>query len=140
VNTILERARDDPRLTSLVTLIYALGLTEAFAGEGPVTLFAPINKAFDDLYNKVSLLRLLDPEYLSQVLLYHLVSKRLTALDLASMDSASTGQGSLLRMRTCGDTIIVNEARVLVAEIEVSNGMIHVIDTVLMPESANVLR
>lgn len=131
----LASSRDD--LSTLVSAIEAAGLAEALSGEGPFTVFAPTNEAFEKL-PEGTLEELLKPEnanQLSAILTYHVVPQEALAADVASMTEASTLLGAPVSISAEGDAVMVNDATVTETDIEASNGVIHIIDTVLLPPS-----
>ena len=124
---------------TLVAAVQAAGLVATLQGAGPYTVFAPTDEAFAAL-PPGALDRLLRPENraeLVQILSYHVVPGRVTAAQVASLDSAPTLQGAALDIRTEGGAVRVNEATVTATDIEASNGVVHVIDAVLLPPSGN---
>jgi uncharacterized surface protein with fasciclin (FAS1) repeats len=117
-----------------VTAIKAAGLAETLSGKGPFTVFAPTNEAFAAL-PKGTLEKLLKPENrdaLKKVLTYHVVSGDLMAKDLKS-GKVPTVEGSTVAVKIEGKTVSVNDASVVTADVDASNGVIHVIDKVLIP-------
>ena len=131
----LASSRDD--LSTLVSAIEAAGLAESLSGEGPFTVFAPTNEAFEAL-PEGTLDELLKPEnanQLSAILTYHVVPQEAMAADVASMTEASTLLGAPVSISAEGDAVMINDATVTEADIAASNGVIHVIDTVLLPPS-----
>jgi uncharacterized surface protein with fasciclin (FAS1) repeats len=133
VKSIAEIASRDKRFQTLVEAASAAGLVETLAGEGPFTLFAPTDEAFTKLPEGTVESLLNDKVELSKIVLYHLASRRLAAADLSGIDEVRTAQGGSLKIAIEGDVVMVGDARVLIADIEASNGIIHVIDTVLLP-------
>lgn len=131
--TIVDIASADEQFSTLVTALQAAGLVETLQGEGPFTVFAPTNEAFDKLPEGTLDSLLADTDALTQVLLYHVVDGKVLAADVAGMDSATTLQGSAAPITVDGDTVMIGDATVTATDIEASNGVIHVIDTVLLP-------
>jgi uncharacterized surface protein with fasciclin (FAS1) repeats len=132
--TIAGLAAGDRDFSTLMTLVTMAGLAETLAGEGSFTLFAPTNEAFAAL-PKETLGKLLQPEnrdLLRQVLTYHVVSGDRMAKDLRS-EQVATVEGSRVRVRVRRRGVRVNNARVVTADIDAKNGVIHVIDRVLLP-------
>jgi uncharacterized surface protein with fasciclin (FAS1) repeats len=120
----------------LVAAVKAAGLVETLKGPGPFTVFAPTDEAFAKL-PAGTLEDLLKPENkdrLQKVLTYHVVAGKVMAKDAVNLRSAKTVEGGSLRIKAGDSGVTVNEARVTKADIEASNGVIHVIDTVLLPE------
>ena len=130
---IVETAEAAGDFSTLLTAVEAAGLTETLATGGPFTVFAPTDEAFaaidEDTLNGL----LADPEALSEVLLYHVVEGEVYAADVVMLDSATTVQGSDVEIVVDGDTVTINGATVVMTDIQTSNGVIHVIDAVLLP-------
>jgi uncharacterized surface protein with fasciclin (FAS1) repeats len=118
---------------TLVQAVRAAGLVETLQGEGPFTVFAPTDEAFARLPAGTVEALIANPERLRQVLTYHVVPGRVMAAQVAGMDRANTVQGSALMIRVHGGRVHVGDATVTQADIRASNGVIHVIDTVLLP-------
>ncbi len=132
--TIVDVAVGNPSFSTLVTAVKAAGLTETLSGKGPFTLFAPTNEAFAAL-PKGTLEKLLKPENrdsLRKVLTYHVVSGDLMAKDLKS-GKVATVAGISVTVEVQGSKVNVNNASVVKADIDAKNGVIHVIDKVLLP-------
>jgi uncharacterized surface protein with fasciclin (FAS1) repeats len=122
--------------TTLVAAVKAAGLVDTLRGPGPFTVFAPTDAAFAKL-PAGTLEVLLKPENrekLRAILTYHVVMGRVTSQDAMKLDSAKTVEGGSLAIRVVNGGVMVNNAHVTKADIEASNGVIHVIDTVLLPE------
>lgn len=131
-------ASQNPNLSTLVQAVEAAGLVETLNGEGPFTIFAPANCAFEEIPEEDLNALLEDTDALTNVLTYHVVQgEALTAEDLAGMDSVTTVQGDDVTIAPEGDTLGLNDgqATVVAADVEVSNGVVHVIDGVLMPSN-----
>jgi uncharacterized surface protein with fasciclin (FAS1) repeats len=121
---------------TLVTAVKAAGLVETLKGPGPFTVFAPTDAAFAKL-PAGTLESLLKPENkakLQSILTYHVVAGRVMAKDVMKMTSAKTVEGENLTITIVGGGVMVNDAHVTKADIKASNGVIHVIDTVLLPK------
>jgi uncharacterized surface protein with fasciclin (FAS1) repeats len=132
--TIVEVAAGNPSFSTLVTAVKAAGLAETLSGKGPFTVFAPTNEAFAAL-PKGTLEKLLKPEnqdLLKKVLTYHVVSGDLMAKDLQS-GKVATVEGRLVAVQVGHGTVKVNDAKVVKADVDAKNGVIHVIDRVLLP-------
>jgi uncharacterized surface protein with fasciclin (FAS1) repeats len=132
---IVETAREAGSFTTLLAAVDAAGLGETLAGGGPFTVFAPSDEAFAKLPAGTVESLLADPAKLTDVLTYHVVAGRVTASDAAGLLSAPTVQGSDLPISIDGG-VHVGDANVVSADIEASNGVIHVIDRVLLPAAA----
>ena len=132
---IVATAQDAGNFTTLLAAAEAAGLVETLQGEGPFTVFAPTDEAFAALPEGTVEGLLEDTEQLTQILTYHVVSGNVMSGDLSDGMTATTVEGSDLEISIDGDTVMVGGATVTQADIEASNGVIHVIDTVLMPGS-----
>jgi uncharacterized surface protein with fasciclin (FAS1) repeats len=129
---IVETARAAGTFTTLIAAIDRAGLRATLAGEGPFTVFAPSDEAFRQLPEGTVDSLLAEPAQLAKVLTYHVVPGRMTAADAAGLSRAPTVQGEDLPLSVDGG-VHVEGARVLSADIKASNGLIHVIDRVLLP-------
>jgi len=138
VGNIVAVAQGNEDFSTLVAAITAAGLGDALSGEGPFTVFAPTNAAFEAL--PAGLLdKLLLPEnkeVLAQILKYHVVAGKVMAADVAAGD-ITTLEGSTFTIATEGG-VKVNTANVTATDVPASNGVIHVIDAVLVPASIDV--
>ncbi len=132
--TIVDVAVSNGSFNTLVTALKAAGLVETLAGEGPFTVFAPTDEAFAKLPEGALDSLLADNEKLTAVLTYHVVSGKVMAADVVSLDSATTLEGSDIAI-DASEGVRINDATVVSADVEASNGVIHVIDTVLLPQS-----
>jgi uncharacterized surface protein with fasciclin (FAS1) repeats len=132
---IVETARDAGSFTTLLAAVDAAGLGDTLAEAGPFTVFAPSDDAFAKLPTGTVESLLADPAKLTDVLTYHVVPGRVTAADAAALSAAPTVQGTELPIATNG-MVQVGDANVVTADIEASNGVIHVIDRVLLPAAA----
>lgn len=133
---IVDTAVAAGSFTTLVTAVEAAGLVETLKGEGPFTVFAPTDEAFAALPAGTLDTLLADPQgQLSQILLYHVVPGKVVAADVVGLDgqTVETAGGKTLTVKIDGDKVMINDATVVTADIETSNGVIHVIDTVLVP-------
>jgi uncharacterized surface protein with fasciclin (FAS1) repeats len=121
---------------TLVTALEAADLVGTLKGAGPFTVFAPTDEAFAKL-PAGTLADLLKPENkdkLRAILTYHVVAGKVTAAKVVKLSSATTVNGQAVRISTSGGTVKVNDAQVIKTDIVASNGVIHVIDTVLLPD------
>lgn len=121
---------------TLVTAVKAADLVQTLKGPGPFTVFAPTDEAFARLPGG-TLAELLKPENkarLQSILTYHVVAGKVMSRDVAKRESAKTVGGRDIAFKTEKGRVMVNGARVIKADIDTSNGVIHVIDTVLLPE------
>lgn len=131
---IVAVASGNPEFSTLVELVSAAGLVETLQGEGPFTVFAPTNAAFEKVPAEVMDMLAADTELLAQVLTYHVVSGKVMSSDVRP-GSVPTVQGEELEISVDGSTVKVNDANVIVVDVEASNGVIHVIDSVILPPS-----
>jgi uncharacterized surface protein with fasciclin (FAS1) repeats len=132
---IVDTAREAGSFTTLLTAVDAAGLGDTLADGGPFTVFAPSDEAFAKLPAGTVESLLADPAKLTDVLTYHVVPGRVSAADAATLSSAPTVQGGELPLSIDGG-VHVGDAHVVSADIEASNGVIHVIDRVLLPAAA----
>jgi len=133
---IVDAAIAAGEFNTLVAALQAAGLVETLKGPGPFTVFAPTDAAFAAL-PAGTVENLLKPEnkaQLVEVLTYHVVPGRYPAARVATLEEAATVNGDSLDIATSGDTVTVEGARVVTADVDASNGVIHVIDKVLIPE------
>jgi uncharacterized surface protein with fasciclin (FAS1) repeats len=130
---IVETAQGAGQFNTLLTAAKAAGLVETLKGDGPFTVFAPTDEAFAKVPKATLAALLQDKDQLKQVLLYHVVPGRVMAAQAAQLDSATTAQGQSFTIRSQGGKVMINSATVIQADIPASNGVIHVIDTVLLP-------
>ena len=119
---------------TLVAALDAAGLVETLSGEGTFTVFAPTDEAFAALPEGMLDELLADTEALTQILLYHVVGEVVMAEQVVTLDEAETLQGSKVAIEVVDGNVFVNESQVTSTDIEASNGVIHVIDAVLLPE------
>lgn len=121
---------------TLAAALQAAGLVETLKGEGPFTVFAPTDAAFAKL-PAGTVENLLKPENrdkLRAILTYHVVPGKVTAAQVTSMKAGKTVQGSSVKIAASGGKVKIDNANVVKADVMASNGVIHVIDTVLMPK------
>ena len=119
--------------TTLATALEAADLIDTLKGEGPFTVFAPTDAAFAALPEGTLEALLADIPTLTDILLYHVVSGEVKAETVVTLDSATTVQGSDVTITVDGSSVMVNDANVTMTDIQASNGVIHVIDAVLLP-------
>jgi uncharacterized surface protein with fasciclin (FAS1) repeats len=125
----------DGRFTTLATALTEAGLVETLQGEGPFTVFAPTDEAFAALPEGTLEALLADPEQLTSVLLYHVVAGEVPSTEVVNLDEAETVQGEPVSIRTDMGSVYLNDAQVILPDVVASNGIIHVIDSVLLPPS-----
>jgi len=134
---IVDTAVGAGSFKTLVAAVKAAGLVDTLKGEGPFTVFAPTDEAFAKL-PKGTVESLLKPENkkkLTAILTYHVVAGKVKAKKAAKLDSAKTVQGDKLTIKPSGETLRINSAKVVKSDVKASNGIIHVIDSVLIPDS-----
>jgi uncharacterized surface protein with fasciclin (FAS1) repeats len=128
--SIVEIAAADPRFTTLVGALQSQNLVGALSGDGPFTVFAPTNDAFAKLAS------LPGGDALTRVLKYHVLSGKFSASDLSKLKEVQTLAGEGIFITKQGDSLVLNGlVKVIIADIQASNGVIHVIDTVLLPDA-----
>ena len=130
---IVDIAVSDGRFTTLVTALQEAELVDTLKGEGPFTVFAPTDDAFAALPDGALEALLADKAALTDVLLYHVVPGKVMAADVVTLSSADTVLGQPVSIMVNGNTVMVNDAQVIITDIEGTNGVIHVIDAVLIP-------
>lgn len=129
---IVDTAVANGSFTTLVAAVEAAGLVETLKGEGPFTVFAPTDEAFAALPEGTVEALLADPEALAAILTYHVVPGAVMSTDLSDGMTAPTVNGAEITIGTEGG-VTVNDANVITADVEASNGVIHVIDAVILP-------
>jgi uncharacterized surface protein with fasciclin (FAS1) repeats len=135
--TVVDIAAGNPDFSTLVAAVQAAGLVETLASEGPFTVFAPTNAAFAALPAGTldSLLLPENKEQLAAILTYHVVPGKVMAADLpATATDVATVNTATVSVVAAPEGATVNGAKITAADIEASNGVIHVIDTVLLPK------
>ncbi len=138
--TIVDVAVGAGDFTVLVEAVQAAGLVETLSGPGPFTVFAPTDAAFADALTTLGITKeqlFADTENLKTILTYHVVAGEVMAADVMTMDGEDvpTVAGPTVRVTIDGETVMINDAKVTTADIAASNGVIHVIDKVLLPPS-----
>ena len=134
MKNIVETAVADGRFTTLVAALQAAKLDGALSGPGPFTVFAPTDDAFKNLPPGTVESLLKQPEgQLKQILLYHVVDGKVMAADVVKLTSAKTLQGSNVNITVTNGVVKINDATVKITDIQTKNGVIHVIDKVLIP-------
>lgn len=138
--TVVDVAMSDPRFSMLVELLKEANLVDTLNGAGPFTVFAPTNDAFAKVPAATLAKLKSDPEMLRSVLLYHVLGMQVPSSAARTM-KAQTAQGTELQVtvkkNSKGATVMVDKAKVIQADVMASNGVIHAIDTVLMPKMDN---
>jgi len=134
--TIVDIAVEDGRFTTLVAAVQAAGLAETLSGEGPFTVFAPTDDAFAALPEGTleSLLLPENKQQLTDILLYHVVPGQVMAADVVGLTSATTvlGKDAAIKVRD-GKVFLNDNVQIIITDIQTANGVIHVIDSVLLP-------
>jgi len=121
---------------TLAAAVKAAGLVETLQSGGPFTVFAPTDAAFADIQSEVdNLLKPENKEKLSKILTYHVVSGKTMAADLEDGQEITTVEGSTLKVMLKNGKVMIGDAQVTTADIDASNGVIHVIDKVLLPSN-----
>jgi uncharacterized surface protein with fasciclin (FAS1) repeats len=153
MKNIIETAVDNPDFSTLVTAIKAAGLVDTLAGTGPFTVFAPTNEAFAKIPSETLTEVLADKVKLASILKYHVVTGKVTSAEVTDMSEVKTLEGSNVKVGSEHEVtveevstpevsvaeisaqsgIMINDATITMPDIECSNGIIHAIDTVLMP-------
>jgi len=131
---IVEIAASAGTFNTLVTAVKAAGLAETLSGEGPFTVFAPTDEAFAQIPEEDLNALLADKEALTAVLTYHVVAGKVMASDVVELDSAETVNGQSVDIKVWDGNVMIDGATVLTTDIEATNGVIHVIDKVILPE------
>lgn len=134
-HNIVEVASDTENLSTLVAAVKAAGLVETLSGDGPFTVFTPTNEAFEALPDGTleSLLEPANRDKLVDILTYHVVAGKVMSGDLSDGMMAETVQGSQVTISISDTGVSVNDASVVTADVEASNGVVHVIDSIIMP-------
>ncbi len=135
MENIVEIASGNKDFTTLVAAVVAAGLAETLSGEGPFTVFAPTNEAFAKLPAGTveELIKPENKEKLAAILTYHVVAGKALSSDLSDGQLIKTVNGQQVTV-SVGDNVKVDGAVVTTADLEASNGVIHVIDSVIMPK------
>lgn len=135
MENIVEIASGNKDFTTLVAAVVAAGLAETLSGNGPFTVFAPTNEAFAKLPAGTveELIKPENKEKLAAILTYHVVAGKALSSDLSDGQSIKTVNGQEVKV-SVGDNVKVDEAIVTTPDLEASNGVIHVIDSVIMPK------
>ena len=132
---IVDTAVSAGQFKTLASALDAAGLVQTLKGDGPFTVFAPTDEAFAKLPAGI-LENLMKPENKDQlvaILTYHVVPGKVEAADVVKLDEAKTVNGKMVDIKVKGDTAMVNDAKITKADIAASNGVIHVIDAVILP-------
>ena len=132
---IVETAVANGSFNTLVAAVKAAGLVETLSGTGPFTVFAPVDAAFDAL-PAGTVDTLVKPENKAQltgILTYHVVAGKVMSSDLTDGMTATTVNGQTVTFKLTGGKVMVNNAEVIIADVDTDNGVVHAINAVLMP-------
>ena len=134
-SSVVEIAVSNPDFSILVDAVKKAGLVEALSADGPFTVFAPTNEAFEKLFAKlgVSGISDLSGAQLTPILTYHVVPGKVMSTDLSNTKVGTLNEGQKLTI-DISNGVMINDSKVVAADIEGSNGVVHVIDKVLLPE------
>jgi len=132
---LVEVAVGNENFTTLVAAVTAAGLVDTLAGEGPFTVFAPVNSAFQALPEGTvdNLVKPENKEALTGILTYHVVAGLVHAADLTDGQIVTTVNGQTLTVSIQDGVVKINDATVIIPDVEATNGVVHAIDMVLMP-------
>lgn len=134
---IVDTAVKAGKFNTLVAAVQAAGLVDTLKGDGPFTVFAPTDEAFaklgDDAIN--DLLKPENKDKLAAILKYHVVSGKIMAADVVNVKKAKTVQGQSVKVTIKEGSVYIDKAKVVATDIETSNGVIHIIDSVVVPEA-----
>lgn len=130
---ILDTAANSGSFNTLVEAVKVTGLTDTLKGAGPFTIFAPTDEAFDKLPTGTIEKLLSDIPQLTKILTYHIVEGKVMSEDVVKLDKTTTFEGSDLKIHSNGG-VMVGDAAIVQSDLEADNGVIHVIDTVLIPQ------
>lgn len=133
---IVDTAVDAGSFTTLAAALQAAGLVETLKGEGPFTVFAPTDEAFAKLPEGTveTLLKPENKDKLVAILTYHVVPGKVTAAEVVKIDSAKSVNGAVIPIKVNEGVVMVDNATVIKPDVMASNGVIHVIDTVILPD------
>ena len=131
---IVDTAKSAGNFTTLVKAVEAAGLVDTLKGPGPFTVFAPTDEAFAKLPAGTVASLLKDPEALKKILTYHVVAGKVMASDVVKLDSAQTVEGASVKVVVKDGEVMIDNAKVLKTDIVCDNGVIHVIDSVILPK------
>ncbi|MDQ0562042.1 putative surface protein with fasciclin (FAS1) repeats [Rhizobium mesoamericanum] len=130
---VVVTALEAGQFKTLCAALEAAGLVATLKGTGPFTIFAPTDEAFAKLPAVENLLKPENKQKLTEILTYHVVAGKLMAADVARIDEVKSVNGKMIDIEVDGSTVKVNDAAVTADDIAASNGVIHVIDKVIMP-------
>ena len=132
---IVDTAVSAGSFNTLAAALEAGGLVDTLKADGPYTVFAPNDAAFAKLPDGTLEMLLLpeNKDKLVEILTYHVVAGKVTAAEVVTLESATTANGSDVAIRVVDETVFINDSRVVATDIGASNGVIHVVDTVILP-------
>jgi uncharacterized surface protein with fasciclin (FAS1) repeats len=137
MHDIIDTAVAAGQFTTLATALTAAGLIDTLKGDGPFTVLAPTDEAFAKIEEAALSALLADTQKLTAVLTYHVIAGAVMAEVVTTLTEAETLEGSMVEIEVVDGAVVLNgESRVITADIAATNGVIHVIDTVLMPPVA----
>ncbi|REJ79491.1 MAG: fasciclin domain-containing protein [Acidobacteria bacterium] len=133
---IVDTAVSTDMFNTLVAAVKAADLVDVLKSEGPFTVFAPTDDAFKKLPAGTveNLLKPENKDQLVKILKYHVVSGKVTAADVVKLDKATTVEGSAVKIKVKNGNVMINKSNVIKADVMASNGVIHVVDSVLLPQ------
>ena len=134
---IIDKATAAGNFSTLISAVKAADLVDTLKGDGPFTVFAPTDGAFAKIPSAQLKALLADKQELTRVLTYHVVPGKIMAQEVMNMGQASTVQGQSVDIRVESNKVFVDEAQIMANDIKASNGIIHAIDTVIMPDQEN---
>jgi uncharacterized surface protein with fasciclin (FAS1) repeats len=132
---IVDIAAGNKDFTTLVSLVKAAGLVDTLKGKGPFTVLAPTNAAFAKVPKAILEKLGADKALLTKVLTYHVIAGEVYAKDLKNGITPKTVEGETVKVTIKGKTVKFNQAKVVIADVKASNGVIHAIDAVILPAS-----
>jgi len=132
---IVDTAVANGSFNTLAAALQAAGLVETLKSDGPFTVFAPTDEAFAKLPDGTVEMLLMpeNKDKLVAILTYHVVAGKVTAAEVVKLDSATTVNGADVQISVRGESVFVNDSQVVMTDVYASNGVIHVVDTVILP-------
>ena len=130
--SVADTIAANPQLSTLSSLVAKAGLTDTLKGSGPFTLFAPTNEAFDKVPAKTLSTLAADPAKLKAILTYHVIPGKVMAAEIKN-GNVKTVNGANIAVSKAGEFVTVEDALVQKADIAATNGVVHIVDSVLMP-------
>ena len=134
--SVAETIAGNPQLSTLNSLVIKAGLVDTLKGAGPFTVFAPSNEAFAKVPAKALADIGADPARLKAVLTYHVIPAKVTAADVRNNSSVKTVNGANVGVSKAGEFVTVEDGMVQKADLNATNGVVHIIDSVLIPPAA----